>query len=74
MVEEELWIKYEREHLGNQNLLVIGMGNIGQRVDHKMSNFMNVDSYDVLHQSKIELNKLIQNSDCISIHFNALSP
>ena len=62
------WTKYDRKHLGNQNLLVIGMGNIGQRVYSKMNSFMNVSSYDVLHQSEAELNKLIQNSDCISIH------
>jgi len=62
------WIKFDRLHLGNLNLLVIGMGNIGKKVYNKMSNFLNVSSYDILYQSKTELNKLIKNSDCITIH------
>ena len=62
------WSKFDRLHLGNLNLLVIGMGNIGKKVYDKMSNFLNVSSYDILHQSKTELNELIKNSDCITIH------
>tara|TARA_B100000029_G_C17558414_1_gene952455 strand:- start:404 stop:1219 length:816 start_codon:yes stop_codon:yes gene_type:complete len=62
------WIKYDRIYLGNLNLLVIGMGNIGKRVYNKMENFMNVHSFDILHQNEDELEKLIKISDCITIH------
>ena len=62
------WIKNDRSHLGNLNLLVIGMGNIGSRVYKKMSNFMNVFSFDILTNTDDELNELIAKSDCITIH------
>ena len=62
------WIKYDRVHLGNINLLVVGMGNIGKRVHDKMSNFMHVNSFDVLHNNENDLDELISNSDCITLH------
>ena len=62
------WVKYQRTHLNNLKLLIIGNGNIGKRVYKKMSNFMDVITFDVLEQNLIELDQLIKISDCISIH------
>ncbi len=62
------WVKNDRTFLGNLNLLVIGMGNIGSKVFSKMNNFMNVNSFDIISNTSTELNELIKTSDCISIH------
>jgi phosphoglycerate dehydrogenase-like enzyme len=62
------WEKYNRDYLGNKNLLVIGMGNIGKRVFERMKSFMNVNSFDTLTDDKNSLDDLIKTSDFITLH------
>ena len=62
------WLKYARVQLSDKVLLVIGTGNIGGRVAEKMRSFMNVKTYDVLHNSASELKDMIMSADCVTLH------
>jgi len=62
------WIKLSRKRLSKKSLLIIGTGNVGSRVAKCMRLFMEVNTFDILHNSESELKKLIMNSDCISLH------
>jgi len=62
------WKKYDRLELSKKNLLVIGLGNIGQRVVKYMSSFMFVSSFDIINNNIDELKKMINRADCITIH------
>jgi phosphoglycerate dehydrogenase-like enzyme len=62
------WEKYDRVQLADKVLLVIGIGNIGGRVEKKMKELLNVKTYDVLKNSVMELENLISTSDCITLH------
>ena len=62
------WKKEARKSLKDKNLLVIGAGRIGKRVLKKMSDFMNIDSYDILKDEEITLKGKIKNADVISLH------
>jgi phosphoglycerate dehydrogenase-like enzyme len=64
----DTWQKFNRNSLSSTNLLVIGNGNIGQRVVLKMSSFMNVMTYDPLENSESELLDLLTIADCVSLH------
>tara|TARA_B110000444_G_C18852044_1_gene606625 strand:- start:22975 stop:23784 length:810 start_codon:yes stop_codon:yes gene_type:complete len=64
----EKWVKSSRKKLSNKKLLVIGNGNIGSRVFNFMSPFMEVYSYDILHNTDLELKKFIEACDCITLH------
>jgi phosphoglycerate dehydrogenase-like enzyme len=62
------WQKLNRISLSSNNLLIMGLGNIGKRVAFKMSSFMKVLTYDPLENSEIELLELFRNADCVSLH------
>lgn len=62
------WNKVTRKKTSNNRLLIIGMGKIGTIVHSKMQTFMDVDSFDILYHSKIELIQKIKNADVISLH------
>ena len=62
------WQKLNRISLSSNNLLIMGLGNIGKRVAFKMSSFMKVLTYDPLENSEIELRELFRNADCVSLH------
>lgn len=62
------WTKREREFLANKNLLVIGLGNIGQRVAAKMKAFMNVQTYDIKKNKFNELKPLLGSADIVTLH------
>ncbi len=62
------WKRVMRTQLSDKKLLVIGVGNIGSRVKNKMKNFMNVFSYDSIHNEEKELKFMISSSDFISLH------
>ena len=64
----ELWKKEARKSLKKTTLLVIGAGRIGKRVLKKMSNFMEIESYDVLTDKEDNLKSKIQNADVITLH------
>lgn len=64
----EPWVKYDRIQLQDQNLLVIGTGNIGSRVVEKMQHFMNVLTYDVLNNTPADLPGLLKKADCVTLH------
>ena len=63
-----LWKKEARYSLKDKKLLVIGAGRIGKRVLKKMSNFMNIDSYDTLNDKEDTLKGKIEIADVISLH------
>jgi len=62
------WKKYNRSELSNKTLLVIGMGNIGQRVMEYMQSHMNVITFDIIENDESELPALIKMADCITLH------
>ena len=64
----DTWEKYTRNFLTNQNLLVIGLGNIGNRVAEKMKQFMNVNTYDTQYNKYSELRPLVETADIITLH------
>lgn len=66
--EIEKWEKKQRVYLGNKSALVIGTGNIGKRVAHKLSVFMKVSTYDSLANKPEELKPLIEAADIITLH------
>jgi len=62
------WIKNNRKALSERNLLLIGLGRIGAKVQKKMKNFMNVQIFDIQLNSIEELKPMIEKADCISLH------
>ncbi len=64
----DLWYKYDRPSLTAKTLLIIGKGNIGQRVVQYMQPFMRVVTFDILHNKESDLNELISQADCITLH------
>lgn len=64
----ERWEKRSRSFLGNQTILLLGQGNIGQRVKRKLTPLCRVTTYDILHQSPTELRPLMEQADAISLH------
>ena len=62
------WYKYDRQEMLQKTLLVIGTGNIGQRVVKFMEPFMRVITFDILHNNESDLNELISKADCITLH------
>ena len=62
------WQKDNRRMLQKKRLLVIGTGNIGQRVVDKMSIFMQVDTFDAAKDSESTLEAKVRVADCISLH------
>lgn len=62
------WVKKTRDFLRKKNLLVIGLGNVGQRVVKKMELFMNVQTYDTKKNKSEELKPLIASADIIILN------
>ena len=62
------WIKEPRRQLSKKILLVIGVGKIGSQVAQLMKQFLNVKTFDILHNEQSELKPLMQQADCVSIH------
>ena len=62
------WIKEPRRQLSQKTLLVIGVGKIGSQVAQLMKQFLNVKTFDILHNEESELKPLMQQADCITIH------
>ena len=62
------WKKHSRESLGSRNVLVIGTGNIGNKVCQKMKAFCEVSTFDALKNDESELEALVKAADCISLH------
>ena len=55
--------------LSSKRLLIVGLGNIGKRVKSKMSNFMNVESFDVMNNPTSDLDQKLLKADCVSLNF-----
>jgi len=68
----EPWFKEPRKQLSGKRLLVIGTGNIGNRVVKKMKNFMKVKTFDIINNKNNELKLLMNKADCITIHIPKL--
>lgn len=66
--EIDEWIKKNRDFLAKKKLLVMGLGNVGQRVAKKMKPFMNVLTYDSKKDKPEALKALIQLADIITLH------
>lgn len=64
----EQWRKHDRPSLASRRLLILGLGNIGRKVQSKMSNFMEVDTFDALENSADELESKIRAADIITLH------
>lgn len=66
--ETDGWIKKDRDFFTKKNLLVIGLGNVGQRVARKMKLFTNVQTYDIKKNNSEELKPLLASADIITLH------
>lgn len=66
------WVKYDRVQLQDKKLLVIGTGNIGNRVAEKMQIFMEVLTYDTIKDSQSSLHELLSVADCVTLHIPSL--
>lgn len=64
----DTWKKDNRRMLQRKKLLVLGTGNIGQRVANKMSSFMEVDTYDAAKDPADSFEQKLKQADCISLH------
>lgn len=64
----DTWTKKQRDYIGDKIALVIGTGNIGQRVVDKLKVFMRVNTYDALFNRVEELEPLINISDVVTVH------
>ena len=62
------WVKEPRRQLSQQNLLVIGTGNIGFRVVQLMEPLLQVTTFDIMQNEISELKPMIQQADCVTIH------
>ena len=52
----------------NKTLLVIGTGNIGNRVIDYMSPFIKILTFDILVNNNSDLFQLIPQADCVTLH------
>ena len=62
------WNRRIRKQFSRKTLLVVGCGNIGSRVANKMKSFLNVVTFDNLHNEETDLKEMIRVSDYISLH------
>ena len=62
------WVKNPRQKLSQKTLLIIGNGNIGSRVAELMNPFMKVTIFDILCNEAADLQPLMHQADCVSIH------
>lgn len=62
------WTKADRQMTSSRRLLVIGAGKIGGKVAAKMSGIMDVTTFDATTDREEDLEGLIREADCISLH------
>ena len=62
------WKKADRPTLHKRQLLVVGTGNIGQRVVDKMRVFMKVDTFDSAYDPLEDFEPKVRRADCITLH------
>lgn len=63
------WQKIERPQFSKRNALVVGVGNIGNRVREKLSKFMITTTYDIMALSAwVSLEEAIRQADIITLH------
>ena len=62
------WQKLDRPALATKKLLLVGAGKIGSRVEARMKPFLQVTTFDALTNKPEELEPLIRQADCISLH------
>lgn len=62
------WDKIKRNTTMNFNVLILGCGEIGNKVKHRLSVMCNVFTYDPLQNEESELNFLIEKADIVTIH------
>lgn len=65
------WEKNSRDCLNSKKLLIVGKGNIGERVYKKMLPFFILDFYDILESKREDLFSKIREADIISLHLPA---
>lgn len=66
------WSKERRICLNQLNVLIVGKGNIGNRVYKKLSSFFKVDYYDIMEHKIRDLDSKIEKADIISLHLPAV--
>jgi len=64
----EGWEKKKRTFLGKKKVLVIGLGNIGKRVNAKLNTLTTTLTYDSIQNEEDELKGLIRQADAITLH------
>jgi phosphoglycerate dehydrogenase-like enzyme len=64
----ETWTKLPRTATRNKTLLILGLGNIGRRVQSKMAMFCRVTTFDAATDPAEKLPALMAEADCISLH------
>lgn len=62
------WVKFPRASLQEKNLLIIGLGNIGQRVAKKMKSLMFVKTFDIADNREGELHEMLKGAHCVTLH------
>lgn len=62
------WEKIDRKSLSNTNVLVVGTGNIGTKVVHKLKNFVRISTFDMISNNLSDLKEMIKQADCITLH------
>jgi phosphoglycerate dehydrogenase-like enzyme len=62
------WEKRPRSFSGNQKVLLIGLGNIGNRVKDKLAPSVELLTYDVVSNRSEELPDLMNQADVVSLH------
>ena len=64
----DIWKKISRDRLASRQILVIGNGNIGSRVVKKLENFAEISTFDTISNQPDELEKMVRQADCITLH------
>lgn len=64
----DLWKKISRDRLASRQILVIGNGNIGSRVVKKLENFAEISTFDTISNQPDELEKMVRQADCVTLH------
>lgn len=62
------WFKLDRPSLSSREVLVVGAGQIGGRVAEKMQAFAKVSTFDIAVNRMDELELLVRQADCLSLH------
>lgn len=62
------WTKFDRSFIKDRNVLLLGRGNIGSRVERLLSPMLNVKIFDLAESPLAELPSLIEQADVVSLH------